>query len=120
MQNYKMNSVYVSVLDMSRAVTFYEKLFNKKADRMDKRFSEFHFGDVNFGLYAPKEDGVEITYGSNCVVNFEIEEATTEYERIKDFAPEMDDEIMHLKVMDLFQLKDTEGNILEVYAYTNK
>lgn len=120
MQKYKFNSVYVSVQDMSRAIKFYETLFGRKCDKVDERFSEFHFDNVGLGLYNPSVDGEKITYGTNCVINFEIENAESEYERIKGFAPEIDDEIMRLDVMDLFQFKDTEGNLLEVYAYKDK
>jgi len=117
MQKYKFNSVYVSVKDMKRAIEFYEKLFGKKCDKVDDRFSEFHFEDVGLGLYNPAIDGETVTYGTNCVINFEIENADEEYNRIKEFAPQIDEEIMRLDVMDLFQFKDTEGNLLEVYAY---
>ena len=120
MQKYRPNSVYVSVKDMDRAVDFYEKLFGKKADSLSERYSEFHFENIGLGLYNPSVDGDRAVYGTNCVINFEIEDAEKEYERIKKIAPKIDDEIMDLGEMNLFQFKDTEGNLLEVYAQKNK
>lgn len=117
MQSYKFNSLYVSVKDMQRAVGFYEKLFGKKARKVGERFSEFKFGDITFGLYNPTEDGEAIEYGANCVPNFEVPNAKKEYERIKEFTSAIDDEIMDLPQMNLFQFKDTEGNIIEIYSY---
>ncbi|MCD4670160.1 MAG: lactoylglutathione lyase [Actinomycetia bacterium] len=117
MQKYKFNSLYVSVEDMNRAISFYEKLFGKKVRKKDDRYSEFSFGKLSFGLYSSKYDGVKVEYGANCVPNFEIENTEEEYKRIKEFAPTIDDEIMKLPQMSLFQFKDTEGNIIEVYAF---
>jgi predicted enzyme related to lactoylglutathione lyase len=114
---YKLNSVYVSVKDMDRATKFYENLFGREADKNDPRYSEFQFENITFGLYSPDFDGAKITWGENCVVNFEISDAQVEYDRIKEFALEIDDEIMDLPQMYLFQFKDTEGNILEVYSW---
>jgi len=117
MPEYKFNSIYVSVQNMKRAVEFYEKLFDRKVDKMDERYSEFEFGKFSFGLYNPNIDEVEVTYGSNSVPVFEIEDIDKEYQRIKEFSPTVDDKILELPDMKLFQFKDTEGNILEVYAW---
>lgn len=73
----------------------------------------------SFGLYDPSVDGVAIKLGNNCVANFRVFDINKEFERIKEFATEIDDQPMDYGMAILFQFKDTEGNILEMYQEKN-
>lgn len=118
MFGYQLNSIYISVRNMDRAIGFYEELFGQEAEVVDERFSVFLLGEMSFGLYSPAADGVTVAYGANCVPNFEVDDVEAEYSRLKGFVPAIDDEVTVLPEMELFQFKDTEDNILEVYSYT--
>ncbi len=109
------NSIYVSVEDMTRAINFYKQLFEKEPSEIDERYTVFDLDGFSFGLYAPEMDGVKARFGDNCVPNFQVEDIEKEYERVKQFTSEIDSEIQNYGNLKLFQFKDSEGNILEIY-----
>ena len=51
------DSLYISVKDMGRAIKFYRKLFQKEPKHTEDRYSYFLVGDISYGLYCPKVDG---------------------------------------------------------------
>lgn len=110
-----LNSMYVSVEDMERAIEFYKKFFEREPANINKRFTNFDLDGFSFGLYAPAVDDEELTLGNNCVPNFKVTNVAEEYNRIKKFTSIIDDEIKDYGDVKLFQLKDSEGNILEIY-----
>lgn len=110
------DSVYISVKNMERAIEFYKQLFGKEPVKIDKRYTHFDLNGFSFGLYAPAVDGSKIKLGNNCVPDFRVEDINKEYERVKQFTPALvDDEIKNYGDIKLFQFKDSEGNILEIY-----
>ena len=62
------DSLYVGVKDMDRAIKFYTKLFQKKPEHIEKRYSLFLVGDISYGLYSPSTDGEKLKIGNNCVI----------------------------------------------------
>jgi predicted enzyme related to lactoylglutathione lyase len=111
----KINSLYVCVKDMKRAVAFYEEFFGKKIDTFDERFSIFEIEDFSFGLFDPKKDDEEVVFGNNVVPNIDVDDVAKEYERIKSIGAKIVLEMMNVNGYKLFQFGDSEGNIVEVY-----
>ncbi|MEX1014929.1 MAG: lactoylglutathione lyase [Candidatus Paceibacterota bacterium] len=105
----------MSVENMERATEFYKKLFKTEPANVDTRMTSFDLNGFYFLLFDLTVDGEEAKFGNNCVPNFKVENAKEEYARIKQFAPTIDDEIQDLGEVKLFQFKDSEGNILEIY-----
>lgn len=101
---------------MTRAIGFYKQLFGKDPEHIEDRYSFFKLGDFFFGLYCPTVDGETMKIGNNCVPSFKVKDINKEYKRIRKFAPAIDDEIHEYGSVRLFQFKDSEGNILEVYS----
>ena len=112
----KINSLYISVEDMKRAVNFYEQYFGKKVDRFDNRYSIFEINGFSFGLFNPKEDGEDVVFGNNIIPNIEVDNIDEEYKKIKDIGAKIILDIDEINNMKLFQFKDSEGNIIEVYS----
>lgn len=110
-----LNSIYVSVENMERATEFYKKLFQKEPANVDKRMTSFDLHGFYFLLFDQAIDGEKVEFGNNCVPDFKVENVKEEHARIKQFAPTIDDEIQDLGEVKLFQFKDSEGNILEIY-----
>lgn len=113
----QLTSVYVGVQDMDRALDFYREVFEMEPEQADARFSTFSFGAVDFGLYDAGYDGFDLTFGNNCVPNFEVEDVDAAYERIEQLAPEMvHDEVVAFGDYRTFPFVDTEGNEVEVFS----
>lgn len=112
----RLNSIYVTVENMERALDFYEKFFQMEPEHVEDRYSVFELGEVSFGLYNPEVDGEKAVLGNNCVPDFEVDNIEAEYERIQKLTDTIDDSIQTYGGMSLFQLEDSEGNVLEVYA----
>ena len=112
----KINSLYVCVKDMKRAVAFYEEFFGKKVDTFDERFSTFLIDGFSYGLFDPKKDNEEAIFGNNVTPNIDVENIAEEYERVKKMGVKIVLEMMSVNGYKLFQFEDTEGNIIEVYS----
>lgn len=67
------NSLYLCVDNMDRAIDFYEQLFNQKVMKRDRIYSIFNIDGFRLGLFAYKEVKEEHTFGSNCLPSIEVE-----------------------------------------------
>ncbi len=67
------NSLYLCVDNMDRAIDFYEQLFNQKVMKRDRIYSIFNIDGFRLGLFAYKELKEEHTFGSNCLPSIEVE-----------------------------------------------
>jgi predicted enzyme related to lactoylglutathione lyase len=76
----------------------------------------FDLGGAYFGLFYATYDGEKLVFGNNCVPNIEVEDIEAEYERVGALAAEIDPGIHRVGDYRYFQFKDTEGNIVELYA----
>lgn len=115
----KLNSIYLAVKNMKRAVAFYEKLLDQKVSSFDNRMSIFNLGEISFLLYNPQHDKEKISYGNNCIVNFEVDDIE---KAIKFTQQQHCDEVMKLEKINgyyIFQVKDPEGNMIEFYQKEN-
>lgn len=102
---------------MKRAISFYEKLFNKKVDVFDERFSIFKIEGFSFGLFDPKKDDEKFTLGNNIIPDIEVKDIDKEYSKIKDMGAKIVLEPKtHVNRLKLFQFQDSEGNIIEIYS----
>ncbi|WP_123535966.1 VOC family protein [Halosimplex salinum] len=112
-----LSTVYVGVEDMDRALSFYEDLFGMEPEQAEERFSMFAFDGVDFGLYDGSADGHEFEFGDNCVPNFEVSDVDAAFERVSELAPEVvSDGILDIDGYRCFHVRDTEGNVVELFS----
>ncbi|RLE47291.1 VOC family protein [Candidatus Woesearchaeota archaeon] len=100
---------------MDRAVKFYEDIFDVKVSSKDERMSSFEFENITFLLYNPKIDNETISNGSNVIPNIQVEDINKMLELIKNKNCEIILPLEKIGKYNLFQAKDTEGNIIEFY-----
>lgn len=72
----RINSLYICVNEMNRAIGFYEELFEQPVNERDNVYSVFDVNGFRFGLFAYEKKGEKHTFGSNCLpsVSFESRE----------------------------------------------
>ncbi|MCD6398826.1 MAG: VOC family protein [Candidatus Aenigmarchaeota archaeon] len=111
----QIKAIYVAVQDMGRAVKFYEDIFDVKVSSKDERMSSFDFENITFLLFNPAVDDEEVSSGNNVVPNIQVEDINKMLELVKSKNCEI---VMPLKKIEkylIFQVKDTEGNVIEFY-----
>jgi predicted enzyme related to lactoylglutathione lyase len=111
----QIKAIYVAVKDMDRAVKFYEDIFGVKVSSKDERMSSFNFENITSLLYNPKIDNETISIGNNVVPNIEVEDINKMLELIKSLNCEIVLPLEKIGKYNLFQAKDTEGNVIEFY-----
>lgn len=111
----QIRAIYLAVKDMERAVDFYENVLSQKVSSSNKRMSSFDLGNITLLLFDPNADGERVLMGNNVVPNIEVEDLKEMLSLIKELGREI---IMPLEKIDkylIFQVKDTEGNVIEFY-----
>lgn len=71
--NCHIDSLYLCVRDMDRAVRFYEDFFERKVLERDEIYSVFLINGFRLGLFAYERVGEEHSFGSNCLPSVSVE-----------------------------------------------
>lgn len=66
-------SLYLCVLDMDRAIGFYEDFFEQQAAVRDDIYSVFDIGGFRMGLFAFMKKGENHTFGNSCLPSIAVE-----------------------------------------------
>jgi predicted enzyme related to lactoylglutathione lyase len=111
----QINAMYVAVIDMDRAVKFYEDIFDIKVSSKDERMSSFDLDNISFLLFNPAIDGEKVSNGNNVVPNIQVENVNKILELIKNKNCEIVMPLEKIEKYQIFQAKDTEGNVIEFY-----
>ena len=114
------NAVYISVLEMNRAVKFYEEILETNVTHHDERMSEFKMGDFSLLLYNPKADGQSPVFGDNTVINIQVDDVATMLTQVAEKGCKVVMPITTIGDNLVFQVEDQEGNIVEFYQLTEK
>lgn len=81
--NCHIRSLYLCVQNMERAVTFYEKFFERKVLIKDDIYSVFDIQGFRLGLFAYHQMNEEHIYGSNCIPSIDVENIELLQQKIK-------------------------------------
>jgi len=69
---FQINSLYICVNDMDRAIAFYEDFFEQKVREKDRIYSVFEIDGFRFGLFAYQEMNEKCLFGSNCITSISV------------------------------------------------
>ena len=111
----QIKALYLAVKDMDRAIKFYEDVFSVKVTSKGERMSSFDFGSIMLLLYNPELDNEKVSMGNNVVPNIEVEDAGKMLDLVKSKNCEIVLPLSKVGKFNLFQVKDTEGNVIEFY-----
>ncbi len=70
---FTINSLYICVIDMGRAIHFYESLFEQQVTERDEIYSVFDIQGFRFGLFAYRQVNEAHSYGDNCLPSFSVD-----------------------------------------------
>jgi predicted enzyme related to lactoylglutathione lyase len=114
----KINSLYVSVKDRDRAKDFYQNIiFECEPSLETDRFVFFNIDGFLFGLFDPIVTGEKVQYGNNTVPTIEVNEIESLYKRLTTVGLKTILPLQEVNGTRIFQVEDTENNILEFYQW---
>ncbi|WP_143317644.1 VOC family protein [Clostridium sp. HBUAS56017] len=113
--NFKLNSLYICVKDMKRAIDFYEELLEQKVSVRDELFSIFDIKGFRFCLFNNGKAKEEVCWGDNCLPSFQVNDINKLINRLEHLNAEIVFPLTKINDNFVLEFKDTEGNDIEVY-----
>ena len=112
--NCRIDSLYIIVNDLERAVHFYEDFFERKIINKSPLGGYFNINGFRFHLFAYKEVGENHSFGSNCLPSICFE-SLDELKR-KIYGKEICFPLTRIGNNWVAEFVDSEGNHIEVYT----
>lgn len=114
MMNCRIQSLYLCVRDMDRAVRFYEDFFETKAAVRDEIYSVFLIDGFRLGLFAFEKMQEEHSFGSNCLPSVSVDSLEALKVKIRNL--ELCFPLTRIKDNWVVEFVDSEGNHVELTA----
>lgn len=112
----KMNSLYVCVSDMKRAIKFYEELFDTKCEAISEVRSVFNLDGFKYYLFNYAKDHENIIWGDNCVPSIEVSNIYLALHKVKSLGCNIVYQMRQIEGRNVFEFTDSEGNEIEMYS----
>lgn len=112
----KLNSLYICVKDMKRAIEFYENFLEQPVYIKDEVFSIFELDGFRFCLFNNSKAGEKVSWGDNCLPSFEVNDIDILIEKLKELNAEIVFPLTQINNNWVLEFKDSEGNDIEVYS----
>lgn len=110
--NCAIKSLYLCVLDMERAVAFYENFFEQKVTVKDDVYSVFDINGFRLGLFAFEKMKETHTFGSNCLPSVSVESIAIFKQKLKDLKIVFP--VAKIGANWVAEFVDSEGNHIEL------
>lgn len=114
--NFTLNSLYICVKDMDRAIDFYEKFLEQSIESRDEVFSVFNIDGFRFCLFNNSKVQEKVNWGDNCLPSFEVNDMKKLIDRLEIVNAEIVFPVTKINNNLVLEFKDTEGNDIEVYC----
>ncbi len=112
----ELNSLYICVKDMDRAVRFYEAILNHKVDMKDDVASFFILKEFRFMLFHNQSVNEKVVYGDNCLPSFQVSNMESFLEKLEELNAPIEYPLTRINDNLVLEFKDPEGNDIEVYS----
>lgn len=108
------NSLYICVKDMNRAIRFYESLFEQTVTENDDIYSVFDVNGFRLGLFAYEKKNEPHSFGSNCLPSISFDSRDTLEKKL--CGNEICFPLTRIKQNWVAEIVDSEGNHIELTA----
>jgi predicted enzyme related to lactoylglutathione lyase len=113
MYKLKLNSFYLCVKDVKRAVNFYEQLLNQKVENNGL----FIINGIRLMLLDYQSVNHDrVVFGHNCLPSFEVSNIKAFMEKLDELKAEIIFPCTRIGNNWVLEFKDTEGNPIEAYS----
>ncbi|MDP4093748.1 MAG: VOC family protein [Bacillota bacterium] len=113
---FRINSLYICVKDMERAVGFYEALLDRKVAEYDEIYSVFEINGFRLGLFANGKVNEKHVYGDNCLPSFETDSVEKLQGKVASMNCPVVFPLTRIKNNWVLEIADSEGNHIELTA----
>lgn len=107
-----LNSLYLCVQDMKRAIDFYEAFLEQPVTVRDEIYSVFNINGFRLGLFAYEKTGEQHTFGSNCLPSLEVAGKEILEQKLKGLPVVFP--VSKIGENWVCEFKDSEGNHIEM------
>ena len=113
MYKLKLNSFYLCVKDVNRAVNFYEQLLNQKVESNGM----FIINGIRLLLFDYQSvNDTRVVFGHNCLPSFEVSDIKAFIEKLNELNAEIIFPCTRIANNWVLEFKDTEWNPIEAYS----
>ena len=112
--NCKIDSLYIIVDDLERAIKFYEEFFEQKILNQSELGGYFDINGFRFHLFAYKKVSEPHIYGSNCLPSICFDSLEEMKRKLSD--KEICFPVTKIGKNWVAEFVDSEGNHIEVYT----
>lgn len=110
----RLNSCYICVKDMQRAINFYEKIL--KHNVVDQNKGLFIVDGIRFCLYDYQKFSDEVCFGDSCLPSFEVDDIESFIETLKRMNANIIFPLTKIDNNMVLEFEDSEGNNIEVFS----
>lgn len=111
---FKINSLYVCVKDMARAINFYEQLLGQKVSEKSEIYSVFDIKGFRYGLFAHEKVQEPKTWGNNCLPSFTVDDIDLLQIKLQQLNCKIVFPLTTIGKNQVLEFTDSEGNDIEV------
>jgi len=111
---FRINSLYICVKDMQRAVDFYEHLLGQKVTERNEIYSIFDVGGFRYGLFANEKMNEPKRWGNNCLPSFSVNDINLFLQRLEELHCKIVFPLTVIGKNQVLEFTDSEGNDIEV------
>ncbi|MDV3427869.1 MAG: VOC family protein [Bacillota bacterium] len=114
--NFTLNSLYICVKNMDRAIDFYQRLLDIDAETKDQILSIFNISGFRFCLFNNGKVNEMKSWGNNCLPSFKVNDINKLLERLKELNSELVFPLTRINDNWVLEFEDSEGNHIEAYS----
>ena len=110
----KIESLYICVKNLDRAVAFWEAFFERPIDRREQLGGMFDINGFRFMLFDYQAVGEKHIFGSNCLPSIEVESLKVMQEKLAE--KEICFPLTQIGPNWVAEFVDSEGNHIEIFT----
>ncbi|MDS0525320.1 VOC family protein [Clostridium sp. SHJSY1] len=111
---FELNSLYVCVKDMDRAINFYESLLGQTVTERNNIYSVFDINGFRYGLFANDKMNEHKIWGNNCLPSLNVNDIDLFLKRLKELNCKIVFPLTTIGKNKVLEFTDSEGNDIEI------
>ncbi len=111
---FRINSLYVCVKDMERAISFYENLLGQRVTERNSIYSVFDIGGFRYGLFANEKMDEAKVWGNNCLPSLEVSDIDLFQKKLEELKCPIVFPLTVIGKNNVLEFTDSEDNDIEV------
>lgn len=110
----KLNSLYICVKDMHRAIRFYEKFLQQRSSNPEKGL--FIVDGIRLCMYDYGKFNDTVLFGNSCLPRFETKNIDCVVKKLEELSAKIVLPPTNKCGCTVLRFEDSEGNTIEVYS----